>query len=586
MSTFFTNSELGNSGIRELRDWKPTISPFPNFLLPLLFVLIAGCRHAPLMPAAAHVPPAVRFVDVTTQAGIRFRHNNGASGKKWLPETMGSGCGFLDYDNDGWLDILFVNGKPLDVRTSERSNVQTSKPSTVVLYRNDRDGTFTDVTRDVGLRVDLYGMGVAVGDYDNDGFDDVYVTGLGGGRLLRNRAGKRFEDVTERMGVEGEGWATSAAWVDYNRDGWLDLFVCHYVKWTPQTDVYWSLDGVHKSYTTPEKYEGESCRLYRNDGSHFTDVTKAAGIYSVKSKALGVAICDYDQDGQQDIIVANDTEPNFLFHNQGDGTFKEVGIEAGIAVSEQGKARAGMGIDTADDLNSGQEAILITNFAGEQLSYYRKDETGHYLDHAAACGLGAASQMYLGFGAFFFDYDLDGWQDIFVCNGHVMDDIEVRNTGVTYAEPCLLFHNNGRGAFTEVGRESGVGKRIVGRGAAFGDYDNDGDLDLLITTNNGAPRLLRNDNRTDNGYIRLILEGTHSNRSAIGARVRVRVGHQTLMLCVKSGSSYLSASDRRLTFGLGKAPQADGIEIQWPNGNVQTLDAVPAGQTVRVKEET
>ncbi len=582
MSTSFANRKLGNWEIRKLGNYCSPISQFPNFLIFLLLVFIAGCHRPSLAPAASDAPPPVRFVDVTAQAGIHFRHDNGASGKKWLPETMGSGCAFLDYDNDGWLDILFVNGKPLNVDRSERS--------TVVLYRNNRNGTFTDATHDVGLRVDLYGMGVAVGDYDNDGFDDVYVTGLGGGRLLRNLGGKRFEDVTERMAVGGGGWATSAAWVDYNRDGLLDLFICHYVKWTPQTDVYWSLDGVHKSYTTPEKYEGESCRLYRNDGSHFTDVTKAAGIYSANSKALGVAICDYDQDGQQDIIVANDTTPNFLFHNQGDGTFKEVGIEAGIAVSEQGKERAGMGIDTADDLNSGREAILITNFAGEQLTYYRKDETGHYLDYAAACGLGAASQMYLGFGAFFFDYDLDGWQDIFVCNGHVMDDIEVRNTGVTYAEPCLLFHNNRRGTFIEVGKESGGGKRIVGRGAAYGDYDNDGDLDLLITANNDAARLLRNDNKMNNGSIRLILEGTPqrggSNRNAIGARVRVRVGSQTLMLCVKSGSSYLSSSDRRLTFGLGKAPQADSVEIQWPNGNVQTLGAVKKGQTVRVREET
>jgi hypothetical protein len=539
----------------------------------------------------------VRFVDVTERAGIRFRHTNGAFGKKWLPETMGSGCAFIDFDNDGWLDILFVNGKKLQMRDEglgmrDKDSSLIPHLSSLILYRNNRNGTFTDATRDVGLNIDLYGMGVAVGDDDNDGFDDVFVTGLGRSRLLRNVAGKRFQDVTERVGLNDEGWSTSAAWVDYNRDGWLDLFVCHYVKWTPQTDVYWSLDGVHKSYTTPEKYEGESCRLYRNEGGgRFTDVTKSAGIDSTQSKALGVAVCDYDQDGWQDIIVANDTTPNFLFHNQSDGTFKEVGIEAGIAVSEQGKERAGMGIDTADDLNNGREAILITNFAGEQLTYYRKDDTGHYLDNSARCGIGLATQMFLGFGAFFFDYDLDGFQDVFVCNGHVMDDIEVRNTGVTYAEPALLFHNNGRGTFVEVGaakprsREA-VFRRSVGRGAAFGDYDNDGDLDLLLTANNAPARLLRNDNNTGNGYIRLILEGTHSNRNAIGARVRVRVGTQTLMQCVKSGSSYLSSSDRRLTFGLGKAKRADSIEMQWPNGNVQTLDRVERNRTVRVREET
>jgi enediyne biosynthesis protein E4 len=556
---------------------------------------------------ARRAPPvAARFVDVTERAGVRFRHETGARGRKWLPETMGSGCAFLDFDADGRLDLLFVNGMHWPAQRVTRQPL-------MALYHNRGDGTFADVTRAAGLDVPMYGMGCAVGDYDNDGWDDLAVTTLDGCRLFRNRAGRRFEETTEGAGVGGGGWATGAAWVDVDRDGLLDLFVCHYVKWSPATDVYGSLDGLHKSYTTPEKYRGETCRLYHNRGhGRFEDVTRRAGIYSAKSKAMGVAVCDVDADGWPDLVVSNDTEPNFLYHNQGDGTFKEIAIEAGIAVSEQGKARAGMGIDAGDDRGVGQPSILITNFAGEQPTLYRRNEYGLYVDESARSGIGTASQLYLGFGAFFFDYDLDGWLDIFVANGHVMDDIAVRNTGVTYAEPALLFRNQGafgdgagypsersegrmrRGLpvassqYVEVGHASGtaISQPQVGRGAAYGDWDNDGDLDLLLTANGGPGRLLRNDTPAENGWLRVVLTGTASNRDAIGARVAVRVGERTLVQCVKSGSSYLSESDRRLTFGLGRAPRADAIEIQWPSGAVQTVGPVVRNQEVHVKESS
>lgn len=556
-----------------------SLSPF----LPLFW----GCRpQSPVVNAQKpSVVPAVSFREVTAQAGITYRHVNGATGQKWLPETMGGGGGFMDYDGDGWLDLVFINsgnwqgkGKPLPA---------------VTLYRNRQDGTFEDVTLKVGLGTAFYGMGLAVGDYDNDGQSDLFVTAVGQSRLYRNRGGK-FEDVTAKSGIIDKGWSTSAAWLDYDRDGKLDLFVCHYVKWSPKDDIFYSVDGTTKSYARPQSYPGESCRLYRNLGSgKFEDVSEKTGISNNRSKALGVAILDYDDDNLPDIFVANDTEPHFLFHNQGEGIFKNVGTEAGIALSDQGTSRAGMGIDVGDVQNKGTFDILITNFSGEQLTLYRRDTSGAglFLDVAAQSGVGITTQVYLGFGAFFFDYDLDGRQDIFINNGHIQDDIDKdaggRGMGVTYAEPCLLFHNEGTtGRFTDVSRQSGEGlmTRRVGRGAAYGDYDNDGDLDVLVSTNNGAPALLKNENKTGNGWFRLILHGRESNRSAYGARVRVTINGITQTQEVKSGGSYLSASDTRLTFGLGMAKQADSVEVRWSSGKVQPVIAVPSGRTITVTE--
>ncbi|HXG25077.1 MAG TPA: CRTAC1 family protein [Chthonomonadales bacterium] len=548
-------------------------------------VAMVGCSHraqpAVTPPAKA---PHVIFQDVTAQIGIHFRHVNGAAGKKLLPETMGAGCAFLDYNNDGWLDVLLING------TYWPGNPRRESP-TLRLYRNENGRRFIDVTREAGLNVEMYGMGVAVGDYDNDGWDDLYLTGVGKSRLFHNEAGSKgrlFREVTARAGVSSPGWATSATWVDYDRDGLLDLFVCHYVQWTPQTDRFFSLDGIHRSYSTPEQYPGETCRLYHNEGGgKFVDVTRSAGIYSTRSKALGVVICDFDQDGWPDLVVANDTEPNFLFHNQGNGTFKEVALATGIAMSESGKAKAGMGVDAGDERNNGWDSIVITNFSGEQLTLYRRDSTGHYLDEAARSGIGSASQLYLGFGTFFFDYDSDGWLDIFVANGHIQDDAWIRQTGVAYEEPALLLRNTGAGTYRDVTAKSGAAltQKVVGRGAAWGDFDNDGDPDILMTANNGLARLLHNNNHTGNNWLRLVLEGTRSNRNAIGTRVRVRVGERQMTQTVKGASSYLSQSDRRLLFGLGRAKRVDAIEIQWPSGQVQTLGPVEGNRTVTVKEQ-
>lgn len=505
-----------------------------------------------------------------------------------MPETMGAGCAFLDFDNDGRLDILFVNGSPWPDQPLPAGD---QRP-TLKLYRNVDGKHFSDVTKETGLDVEMYGMGVAVGDFDNDGYEDIFVTGVGGCRLFHNDpAAKnlhhRFIDITERAGVRSPGWATSATWIDYDRDGRLDLFVCHYVQWSPSKDLFFSMDGVKKSYATPQQYPGESCRLYHNEGGgRFTDVTQRAGILNSRSKALGVALCDVDQDGWPDIIVANDAAPNSLYRNQGNGTFKDIAVEVGIAHTETGKPKAGMGIDVGDDLNNGRESIVITNFAGEQLTLYRRDEAGLYLDAAAHSGIGNASQLYLGFGVFFFDYDSDGKQDIVVANGHIQDDVVTRQTGVSYKEQALLFQNMGGGNFLDRTDAAGAAllQKDVWRGAAWGDYDNDGCPDIVMTANNGPARLLHNENRTGSHWLRLVLTGTRSNRDAIGARIRVHAGGQTLTQTVKGASSYLSQSDRRPLFGLGAAAQADGIDIQWPSGQVQSIGATTANQPLNIKE--
>lgn len=558
-------------------------------------LLLAGCSRSREPnggpPAPAHETPSVTFSDVTQEAGIRFRHINGAAGQKYLPETMGAGCAFLDYDADGWLDLLFVNG------TRWPNNRQGAR-GRCALYRNLGGGRFRDVSRESGMDIEIYGMGAAVADYDNDGFDDVLITGVGEAKLLHNapRGGKsgasgsnrRFEDATQKANLRIPGWSTSAAWLDIDRDGWLDLFVSRYVKWSAESDTkrFFSLDGVHRSYATPQEYEGEPCMLFRNlKGQRFLDISAPSGIAIPRSKALGVAVTDIDQDGWCDIVVANDTEANFLFHNQGDHTFKEVALETGIAVAETGEAKAGMGIDTGDEKRTGWESLAITNFSGEQMSLYRRGESGQYLDEAAASGIGGISQMYLGFGVLFLDYDNDGWLDLFVANGHIQDDADIRRTGVAYRQPALLLRNQGR-TFTDASALGGAvfSERTVGRGAAWGDYDNDGDPDLIVTSNGGPARLLRNDGGNRNNWIRLVLRGASSNRNAIGTRVRLHSASGTQTATVKGGSSYLSASDRRTLFGLGADREATLIEIQWPNGQIETLGPFQAGKSYTIAE--
>src|SRR5215831_17073335 len=416
----------------------------------------------------------VTFKDITKQAGINFVHNNGAVGKKWLPETMGTGCAFIDYDNDGYPDILLVNGK--DWTTP-------GKPSTMKLYHNNGNGTFTDVTAKAGLAILLYGMGVAVADYDNDGFDDIYVSALGQSHLFHNNGNGTFTDVTKTAGLWGPNeFSTSAAWVDYDRDGKLDLVVANYVQWSIPGDLFCTLDGTKKSYCTPESYKGASARLWHNLGNgKFEDATQKANFYDPTSKSLGLAILDYNGDGWPDILLANDTQPNKLYLNKQNGTFEERGVSAGIAFSEDGVARAGMGVDAADYDRSGHPSIIITNFANQMLSLYHNEGNGLFVDEAPRSEVGRATLVTLGFGCFFFDYDNDGWPDILVADGHIENEIEKVQKRVSYAEPPHLFHNLGNGKFEEVTMKMGSAFAApkVARGAAYADLFNEGVLDVL-----------------------------------------------------------------------------------------------------------
>jgi hypothetical protein len=529
---------------------------------------------------AAPDPSGPVFTDVTSAAGIRFRHNNGAFGRKYLPETLGSGCAFLDFDNDGWQDVLFVNSTNWPGRGGP--------PSHPALYRNNRNGTFTDITKQAGLAVAIYGLGVAAADYDNDGHTDIYITALGPNRLFRNLGNGRFADVSARAGVADPGFSTSAMWLDYDRDGRLDLFVANYVDWSIDKDLFCTLDGRSKSYCTPESYKGQSSSLYRNKGDgSFENVTRQAGLYDPSSKALGVALIDYNGDALPDIFVANDTQPNRLYRNKGNRTFVDVGMTAGVAFNEAGVARAGMGTDAADFDQSGRPSLVIGNFSNEMMALYSNEGNGLFIDEAPASTIGKASLLTLTFACFFFDFDLDGLPDIFAVNGHVADDIGAVQPKVSYAQPPHLFRNRGARKFDEVTRASGAALQapVVGRGGAYGDYDNDGDLDLLITTNNGPARLLRNDGGNRNNRLRIIAAGTTSNRNGIGARVRVTLENGTrLWSTVKTGSSYLSQSELPVTFGLGSATRVSGIEVAWPAGRVEMFPGAPANRPVTVQE--
>jgi hypothetical protein len=532
--------------------------------------------------AAGRPSGPVQFNDVTSQAGIGFKHNSGAFGKKYLPETMGSGVCFLDYDNDGWQDLFFVN-------SADWPDHKTRK-SLPALYHNNKDGTFTDVTREAGLAVEMYGMGCAVGDFDNDGRDDLYVTAVGSNRLFKNAGAGKFVDVTSKGGVGDPGFSTSAIWFDYDNDGKLDLFISHYVTWSEDKDLYCSLDGEGKSYCTPDAYKGQSATLFHNKGNGvFEDVTKHAGLYDPSCKSLGIAMLDYDDDGWMDLFVANDTQRNKLYHNNHDGTFTDVGEIAGVAYGESGGTRAGMGADAGDFDRSGRQGIVVGNFTNEGLALYRDDGAGLFSDQSLASGVGQASLNVLTFGSFFFDYNLDGLLDIFALNGHVADDISALRPTLKYAEPPLLFQNQGRGKFDDVTGRLGqaMRKAVVGRGAAYADYDNDGDLDLVVTSNNGPARLLRNENGNQNDMLRVKLVGVRSNRDGIGTKVILsskKNGKQMAM--VKSGSSYLSQSELPLTFGLGKPEEGKevSLELRWPSGRKETIAGIQANQSITVQE--
>jgi hypothetical protein len=520
------------------------------------------------------------FSDVTKAAGIHFRHESGAFGKKYLPETMGSGGAFLDADGDGWQDLLLVNSTTWPGRPAAKA--------TPALYRNNRNGTFTDVTGQAGLNVTLYGLGVAAADYDNDGKTDIYITALGRDRLFRNLGGFRFADVTDQAGVSHPGFTTSAAWLDYDRDGRLDLFVANYVEWSLEKDLFCSLDGKTKSYCTPESYKGQSPALYRNRGNGtFEDVTRRAGLYDPASKALGIALLDHNGDGWMDLFVANDTQPNRLYENKQNGTFADIGVAAGIAFNETGVARAGMGVDAADYDGSGRPSVVIGNFSNEMIALYRNEGRGLFIDEAPTSAIGKASLLTLTFACFFVDYDLDGRLDIFAANGHVADDITKVQPRVAYAEPPHLFRNLGGRRFDAVTATSGrpLQEAVVARGAAYGDYDGDGDPDLLIMTNNGPARLLRNDGGERSQRLRMKLVGVTSNRDAIGAYARVTTtSGASPWLMVKTGSSYLSQSELPLTFGLDRAARVSKIEVKWPDGRAETLPGSLANMSLTIEE--
>jgi enediyne biosynthesis protein E4 len=547
-----------------------------------LFMLAGatGLCLSACLPAVAQKEQKIEFTDITKAAGINFVHNNGAFGNKFLPESLGPGCAFIDYDNDGYPDILLINGQDWPGHGQ--------KKSTLKLYHNDHNGKFTDVTAKAGLAISMYGMGAAIADYDNDGFDDIFVTALGQSHLFHNNGNGTFTDATAKAGMSGiNEFSTSAAWVDYDKDGRLDLLVANYVQWTPATDIHCTMDGTHKSYCTPESYNGVSARLWHNLGNgKFEDVTQKSGLYNKSAKTLGIAILDYNGDGWPDLLLSNDTQPNKLYLNNHNGTFTETGITAGIAFSEDGIARAGMGVDAADYDHSGRPSIIVTNFSNQMMALYHNEGNGLFVDEAPRTAIGRASLLTLGFGCFFFDYDLDGWPDIFVANGHIENEIEKIQKQIKYRQPPHLFHNSKGHGFEKATESVGPAFNTprVARGAAYADIDNDGDLDLLITTNGGAPVLLRNDGGNRNHSLRVKLQGTRSNRNGIGAIVRVESGDSKQWQMMRSGSSYLSQSELVLTFGIGELTSASVVKVEWPSGQVDTFNNVPTGQTITLQE--
>jgi hypothetical protein len=520
---------------------------------------------AAVVAAAASLPqsPQIVMTDITAQAGVKFTHNSGRAGKKYLPETLGSGGAFIDYDNDGYPDIILINSKDWTPR---------GRKSLHALYHNNKNGTFTNVTAGSGLDVEMYGLGVAVGDYDNDGREDIYITALEGDHLYHNEGNGKFKDATKAAGVTNANFGTSAAFLDYDRDGKLDLFVANYVQWTPKGDLWCSLDGATKSYCTPESYKGTQSKLYRNIGNgRFEDATVKAGVGDANSKSLGVTVFDFNGDSWPDLFVANDTQPNKLYKNNGNGTFSEVGMAAGVAFGEDGVARGAMGVDTADYDRSGRQHLLVGNFANQMLGLYHNEGTGLFVDEAPTSTVGRASLLSLAFAVFFWDYDLDGFLDIYCANGHIEEEIGRVQPKVTYKQPPLLFRNIGKRKFENATPSVGaaLNRPVVARGAAYADIDRDGDLDLLVTTNHGPAYLYRNDGGNKNNWICIRTVGGKSNRDGIGAFVRVTSAGGRQSNTVRSGSSYCSQSDLALTFGLGQDTQVQSVEISWPSSQNQ-----------------
>jgi len=558
----------------------------------LLAAALSACRktEAPKPPPAAPPPTptpsvSVRFEEKTAAMGIDFVHVNGARGDKWMPETMGGGVAVLDYDGDGRPDLLFVSGShwPGDPHAAEQR-------SSLALYRNEGVGPdglphFTNVTKAAGLERVFYGMGAAVGDYDNDGRPDVYVTALGRNYLFHNLGG-RFEEVAEKSGVADSGWGTSAAFFDYDGDGLLDLFVGRYVDWSPKKDLFCTLDGKTKSYCTPERYPGTASHLYRNlGGGRFRDVTKEAGVWNPNQKALGVAPWDFNGDGKIDFLVANDTAPNNLYRNKGGGAFEDVAVEEGVAVDENGRSRGSMGVAWGDARNGKGVALAIGNFSNELKSLYWTEKGEVFLDESPRSGVGPTSFLSLTFGLFFFDADLDGRLDLFLANGHVEPTVQEVQKDVAYKQPPILYWNRGDGTFAPLGERTGLSEPLVARGAAFADLDGDGDLDVIVVQNGGPARVYVNRTDRPQESVRVTLVGTgRSNRDAVGARVTATIGNRSLTQQVSGGSSYLSAPEKTLTFGLGSAAKIDSLEIRWPDGTTETAKDLPGASRWRIEQ--
>ena len=524
-------------------------------------------------------PPPVRFSNVAAAAGIQFRHENGATPEKFLPETMSAGALFFDYDNDGWLDIFLVNGGSFaDATKAARAQHR--------LYRNTGGGTYRDVTASSSIEVSGFGMGACSADYDNDGWADLYVTSVGGNRLYHNTGKNGFADVTPTAGVAGGMWSSSCAFADIDNDGYVDLFVTRYVDFTPENNKYCRFDKL-MAYCHPNVYSPMHNILYRNKGDGtFTDNTLASGIGAVSGNGLGVVFGDYDNDGWSDIYVANDSSPSFLFHNKGKGVFEEVGLRAGVAVGASGKPLAGMGTDMGDIDGDGLLDIFVTNLSEQTHSLYRNLGKGLFDNITFPSGIGKATLPFVGFGTAFFDYDNDTDLDLAIANGDVIDNIDDLKDQRSYKQLNLLLQNDGSGKFKEVGAASGPGFALkkASRALAVGDIDNDGDLDLLIANVGDTADLLRNDggNRENSLLIRTI--GSKSNRDGIGARLKLTIGNRVLLRYVKAGSSYLSQNDLRVHFGLGNVASADRLEIVWPSGAVEVLSAIAANQIVTVRE--
>jgi hypothetical protein len=525
----------------------------------------------------------VTFLDVAASAGITFRHDNAASSEKYLIETMGSGCAWIDYDQDGLLDLYLVNGAATQV-------YKPKEPLRSALYHNNGDGTFTDVTVKAGVGAEgLFGMGVAVGDYDNDGFPDLLVLGYNRCILYHNNGDGTFTDVTARAGAENLGrWASSAAWFDYDNDGRLDLVIANYVDWSPERNFYCGDRGPGmRSYCHPDDFHPQPPTLYHNNGDGtFTDVSKSSGVGVKGGNGLGVVTFDYDNDGWQDIFISNDHMANFLFHNNRDGTFTEVGYLAGVAVSADGQFEAGMGTDAADTTGNGQLDLFVAHLDTQLARFYQNLGDGTYEDATLRSKIAYTTFNMSEFGARFMDYDNDGATDLFMATGHVLDNIERYHANSHYAEPKLMFRNNGHGIFENVSDRLGPDFQLprVSRGAAVGDFDNDGDLDILVSHCGGAPQLLRNDGGNANHWLEILLIGTKSNRDGVGSRVRVTAGELVLYDQRKGGMSYQSAQDPRLHFGLGRNLKVDDVEITWPSGTVTKLTNLKSDQIIAVKE--